>query len=61
VENSPHPDDILEHLRLVNVAWDAVEHEKVVVGMESVRLDALIDADLPELDRDLVRHQFASA
>ena len=61
MENFSHPDNVLQHLRLVDVARDAVEHQKIVVGMKSVRLDALIDADLPKLDRYFVRHQFATA
>ena len=61
MKNFPHPDNVLQHLCLVDVARDAVEHQKIVVGMKSVRLDALIDADLPKLDRYFVRHQFATA
>ena len=61
MKNFSHPDNVLQHLRLVDVARDAVEHQKIVVGMKSVRLDALIDADLPKLDRYFVRHQFATA
>ena len=61
VENPPHPHRVLQHLGLVEVARDAVEHEEVVVGMEGVCLDALFDADFPQLNGDLVGHEFAAA
>ena len=37
------------------------EHEVVALGVERSGLDRLLDAGLPQLDRDLVRNEFAAA
>ena len=61
VEDAAHVDEIVHQARLFDVAWDAVEHEKIEVRLEAVRIDLAVDEFLPELDRQLVGHQFTAA
>ena len=50
-----------EHFRLADIARDAVEHEKIDVRLVDVGVAPVVDLGLPEVDRELVRHQFAAA
>ena len=56
-----HVDHLLHDLGLVHVPWNAVEHERVDVGFEFVRVDRGVDRLFPELDRDVVRNELAFA
>ena len=61
VKNADHVQRILQHLRLGNVARDAVQHQRVLLRMKPARLGIGIDKITPKLNRGLVRHQFTSA
>ena len=61
MENFPHANRVLEHLGLVDIAGNPVEHEEIVIGMEGVGFDTLVDADFPQLDRDFIGDEFSPA
>src|ERR1041385_8222506 len=61
MEDSFHIDHLLHYFGLGDVSRDAVEHENVDVWFEFVGFDRGIDCFLPELDRDLVRHELPFA
>jgi hypothetical protein len=50
-----------QDLGLVAVARNAVEHEEIDVGFESVGLHHFVDLRRPEADADVVRHELAFA
>lgn len=58
----------LEHIDVVGhvfglfaIAGDAVEHEEIDLGFEDVGFDAVFDVGLPELDGEVIGHEFAAA
>src|SRR5207302_9841045 len=53
--------DVLHNLCLLDVARDAVEHERVNVRLECMRADGVIDARFPKLHGDLGGHELAFA
>lgn len=61
VKDAVYLDEFLEHLGLMDIARDSVKHEKVVIRMKEMRLDALVNPELPELDRDFIRNKLALA
>src|SRR5438552_19021501 len=52
---------IPEHLSLVFVAGDAIEHEGVLLGMETASLGAAIDEIAPEVNGWLIGDQLTTA
>ena len=61
MENAAHIELGAENLGLVAIARDAVEHEEIDVGLESIGLHHLVDLCRPEADADVVRHELAFA
>src|SRR5581483_7815738 len=52
---------VIEHLRLMDIAGNAVEDERVLLGMKVMGLDHVIDELAPELDGGFVGDELAAA
>jgi hypothetical protein len=61
VEDVEHVDEGFHEAGLFDVAGDAIEHEKVDIGLEEVHFGTGVDIGLPELDGEFVGDEFASA
>src|SRR5580704_4607888 len=61
VKNAAHVQRVLEHLSLADVAGDAVQDESVRGGLETAGALDVYDELTPEINRGLVRDEFAAA
>src|ERR1700677_360568 len=61
MENTAYVELIAENLRLVNIAGNAVQHEKIDIGLESPGLDHCRNLRRPETDCDVIRDKLAFA
>ena len=61
VENFFHVDHLLHDLGLGDISRNPVEHERVDVRLEFVRVDRGVDRFFPKLDRDFIGHELAFA
>jgi hypothetical protein len=61
MKNPAHAQDVTEQMGLIDIPRNAVQQQKIMVGVKRVRLDNLVDSQLPQLDRQVVGHQFAPA
>src|SRR5580765_7352140 len=61
IENRFHLERVGEHSGLVDVARDAVEHERVAGRMEATGVLAVVNELPPQLNGRLIRHKLAAA
>src|SRR6266853_816234 len=61
MKHALHVDHLAHDLRLVHAARNAVEHQRIELGLETVRAHHVAEPRQPELHRDLVGHQLAAA
>jgi hypothetical protein len=61
VEDLVDIEELGHHFGLRDVPRDAVEHQEIDVRLVDVGIAPIVDLGLPQLDRELVGHQFAAA
>src|SRR2546423_2937409 len=61
IKNRDDLQSIAEHLSLPSAAGNAVQHERVIVGMEAAGMGAVVNEFAPQINRWLVRHKLAAA
>src|ERR1051326_1816553 len=60
IENGFYVQCLAEHLGLVDVSRNAIEHQRIVVRMKTPDFRHIINELVPEFDRRLVRNQLAA-
>ncbi len=60
VENGDDIKNAAQHFRLMNIARNAIQHQRVMLGMKPADLGGVDDVLPPKLDRRRIRHELAA-